>query len=78
MTNSLSDLLANKWEEPEEIKIIKDFVRKKFNAQAGVKLQDKTIAINVDNASLAGALRLNLNELKEKLNTDKKLVIKIS
>jgi hypothetical protein len=66
MTNSLADLLANKWEEPAEMSTIKDFVRKKYNAQ-----------VSAPNAALAGTLRMNISELQKTLNTEKRLVIRI-
>ena len=77
MTKSLRELLANKWDEPEEMKLIKDFVRQKFKAQVGVKLHEKTIVISTPNSALAGALRLEVHNLKNQLSTDKKLVIRI-
>ncbi len=77
MTNSISDIMANKWEEPPEIKIIKDYVRLKFQATVGVTLQDKQIIINAPGAALAGSLRMHIHELQKQLKTDKKLLIRI-
>ena len=77
MMKSLADLLANKWDEPAEIKTIKEFVRKKYNAQVSIKIQDKTIIISAPNAALAGTLRMDIHKLREELKTDKRLVIRI-
>jgi len=77
MMKSLADLMANKWDEPEEIKVIKDFVRKHYSAQVQIKIQDKSIVISAPNAALAGTLRMNISQLQKELKTDKKLVIRI-
>lgn len=77
MTKSLSDLLANKWNEPEDFKAIKDFVRKKYNSQVGIKQNDKSIIISAPSAALAGSLRMDINKLQQEVKSDKKLVIRI-
>lgn len=78
MSKSLEDILASKkYNLPEEMIVIKQFVREKFNADAGVKITSKALIIIVDNSALAGALRFALPELESKLSTSKKLVIRI-
>lgn len=77
MTKSIADIMANKWEEPPEIKTIKEYVRKNFKENVGVSIGQRQININVANSSLAGTLRMHIHELKELLDTDKKLVIRI-
>lgn len=77
MTKSLADIMSNKWEEPDEFKTIKDYVRKKYNSPVSLKQTDKSIVIHASSAALAGALRMDINKLKEVLKTDKKLVIRI-
>lgn len=77
MTKSLADILSNKWEEPPEIRTIKDYVRKKYDAQVGIKITDKTIVINAPSSALAATLRMNITSLNKLLKTDKKLVIRI-
>lgn len=77
MTKSLTDILAAKWDEPAEIGTIKDFVRSRYNAKVGIKMNNKSIIISAQSAALAGTLRLNMNELQQILKTDKKLIIRI-
>ncbi len=69
--------MSNKWEEPPEIKIIKDYVRLKFKATVGVTMKDKQIIINTPGAALAGSLRMHVHELQKQLKTDKQLLIRI-
>jgi len=77
MTNSLSDILANKWDEPPEIKVIKSYVERHFKATVGVTLHDKQIVISAPGAALAATLRMHLPDLQKELKTDKKLLIRI-
>jgi plasmid maintenance system antidote protein VapI len=78
MTDSIGDLLPkNKYEEPPEVRIIKDFVMEKFQQPIGVTVQSAQIIIHVKSAALAGALRVHLHELQELCQMDQKLVIRI-
>lgn len=74
--DSLNDILTkDRFTEPPEIQVIKDYVLKHLKADVNVKLQPKQIVIFVNNAALAGSLRMQLFELKQLLKTDKRLVI---
>ena len=64
--------------EPEEIRIIKNFVQDKFKSKSGVTVQDRQIIITVQGAALAGTLRMHLHELKKLCKTQKRLVIRIN
>ncbi len=78
MSDSLGDLLAKRqFEEPEEIKIIKEYIFAHFQADCHVILRDNQIVISVSNSSLAGALRMNLYELQGLVGLKKRLVIRI-
>ena len=77
MSKSIADIMANKWEEPPEIKAIKDYVRAKFDESVAVSLHNNQIIINAANASLAATLRMHIQELREITKTDKKLMIRI-
>ncbi|MBA3758786.1 hypothetical protein H0X10_04130 [Candidatus Saccharibacteria bacterium] len=78
MTDKLSDLMGNRdFGEPQEVRTIKEFVRKRFNADVSVAIQQRQIIISVAGASLAGALRMQLHELKKLCATEKRLIIRI-
>ncbi|HLC92045.1 MAG TPA: hypothetical protein VJC09_03250 [Candidatus Saccharimonadales bacterium] len=77
MTNSLGDILANKFDEPPEIAIIKSYVQRHFKTSVGVTLHDTQIVINAPGAALAATLRMQLPQLQKELKTDKKLLIRI-
>ncbi len=76
--DNLRDLLpSRKFNEPPEIKIIKKFVRDKFDEDVGIDVRPKQIIIAAPNAALAGALRMHLHELSDLCKTDKRLSIRI-
>ncbi len=77
MTKSLADIMAKKWEEPEEFKVIKDYVRKKYNSKVSLKQNEKSIIISAPSAALAGTLRMDINKIQKLTKSNKKLVIKI-
>lgn len=78
MTDSLADIFRQqRFEEPPEIVIIKDFIHEKFQSTASVTVRTNQIVIGVSSAALAGALRMYLHELQELCQTEKRLVIRI-
>lgn len=78
MSTPLGDVLRNRQvEEPAEVQVIKKFVQKQFGASCKVNIQQQQIIIQVQSASLAGALRIKLHELQKLCNTEKRLSIRI-
>lgn len=74
----LQDILARRRpEEPREIQLIKDFVRKKFDEVVGVRITEREIIISAHSASLASALRASTVEIQAICQTDKRLVFRI-
>lgn len=79
MTDAIGDLLPkDKYEEPPEVRVIKDFVMEKFQQPVSVTVQPTQITIQVKSAALAGALRVHLHEIAERCQTDNRLVIRIT
>jgi len=77
MTKSLADILANKWEEPPEIKIIKDYSKQYLDTAVSVELRQKQIVIAVPSAAMASELRMHLHKIKQLIDSDKRLLIRI-
>ena len=76
--DNLEELLKNKnFDEPYEIKIIKDFIKSNFDDDCLVKISKLKINIVVANSSLAGALKEKLVTLKNQLVTKKDISITI-
>lgn len=75
---SLQDILGNKdFDRPSEIDDIKSFIRKNFQSDVVVKINNNQITIVANSASLAGSLRSVLHKLKKELSIDKKIFIRI-
>lgn len=79
MSDSIADLLRHRdFKEPPEVRVIKQFIRERFDADASVTVQQRQIIIGVRGSSLAGALRMYLHQLQKLCATEKRLVIRIS
>lgn len=78
MTNSLGDILSNKnFDEPMEVQKIKQYVQRHFQSDVTVTLRETHIVIGVKNSALAGALRMQLHDIKQECQIDKRLIIRI-
>ncbi|MDB5164236.1 MAG: hypothetical protein JWS12_854 [Candidatus Saccharibacteria bacterium] len=78
MADSLHTLLQDKnWAEPAELKAIKDYIKTKFDADVTVGLQNKDIVIIASGGSLAGTLRLYIEDIRQAAHTTKKIIIRI-
>jgi len=78
MSDSLGDLLANRdFDEPPEIRGIKDYVRRYYDAEVRVTMQPHAIVVAARSAALIGSLRLNLPKLQNAAATDKRILLRI-
>ena len=78
MSNSLADLLSNKdFDEPSEMRAIKQFVMEKYQVDVEVQIREKELIVTTPSAALANTLRLKLPELRKAAATDKRIVLRI-
>lgn len=78
MTESIGDVLGGrKYDEPSEIKVIKNYVNTRFKIMPQVTVTQQQIVIGVKSSALAGALRPMLPQLQEACGTEKRLIIRI-
>ncbi len=76
---ALVDILGNRsFDEPPEVQRIKQYVLRHFQADVAVTVRPSQIVIGVRNSALAGALRMQMHNMKEECQIEKKLVIRIS
>ena len=75
---SLKDILSGKkLAKPDEIGVIKDYVRQKYKSNCSIKLQRGAIILSVPNAALAATIQLERQKLIAACNLgNKKLVIR--
>jgi hypothetical protein len=76
---NIGDLLGKRQmpKEPDEIRLIKTYVKTEFNTDVQVALKDDTIVITVASASLANMLRLRTMQLQAASKSRKRFVLRI-
>lgn len=76
--DNIGDLLARRDpDEPPEIRAIKDYVRRHYDAEVRVTVQPHAIVVAAHSAGLIGSLRLNLPKLQAAAATDKRILLRI-
>ena len=78
--DSLSDMLKNRSapREPEESRLLKQYVETRYHVLPQVILSDFHITLVVPNAALAGTLRLEMATMIRECKITKKLHIRIN
>jgi hypothetical protein len=76
--DGLGDILRHKkFDEPLEVRAIKEYVRRYYEAEVRVTMQQHAIVVQGRSAALIGSLRLNLPKLQEAAGTDKRILLRI-
>lgn len=76
--DDLHSILSRKdFDEPPEVRAIKDFVQRHYRAEVGVSVQTHMVIVTTKSAALAGTLRMNLPKLQEAAATDKRIMLRI-
>lgn len=79
MADKLENILKRRGSQnkPEEFAIIRKFVQDRFEVTPKLSVSKGTISIGVPNGAIASNLRHELYDLSQKLNTKKRLYIRI-
>jgi len=77
--DGLGDILRRKdFDEPEEVRAIKEYVRRYYDdAEVRVTMQTHAIIVAARSSALIGSLRLNLPKLQEAARTDKRIMLRV-
>ncbi len=76
--DGLGDILSRKdFGLPPEVCAIKDYVRRYYDTDVSVTMQQHAIVVAAHSAALIGTLRLNLPKLQAAANTDKRIILRI-
>jgi hypothetical protein len=77
--DGLSDILRRKdFDQPPEVRAIKDYVRRYYNeAEVRVTVQQHAIIVSARSAALIGSLRMNLPKLEAAASTDKRIMLRV-
>lgn len=76
--DGLADILSNKdFDIPPEAQAIKEYVRRHYDHEVTVTIQQRTILIAARSAALIGTLRLNAPAIQKFALTEKKLLFRV-
>jgi hypothetical protein len=76
--DGLGDILSRRnLDEPSEVRAIKDYVRRYYDTDVKVTMQQHAIVVSARSAALIGSIRLNLPKLQEASGTDKRILLRI-
>jgi len=76
--DGLGDILSRKdFEQPPEVRAIKEYVRRYYETEVKVTVQPHAIIVSARSAALIGSLRMNLPKLQDAAATDKRLILRI-
>jgi len=76
--DGLGDILSRKdFDVPPEVRAIKDYVRRYYDADVSVSMQAHAIVVSARSAALIGSLRMNLPKLESAAGTDKRIMLRI-
>ncbi|HEX5394787.1 MAG TPA: hypothetical protein VFW52_00265 [Candidatus Saccharimonadales bacterium] len=78
MTESVGQILGSKqFTPPDEVSLIKDYVKRRYKSGCSVKLQRGALVVSVPSSALAATLHLERQKLIKACNLgDKKLFIR--
>ena len=76
--DGLGNILKYKnFDEPPEVRAIKEYVRRYYEADVRVQVQQHAIVVSARSAGLIGSLRMNLPKLQAAAGTDKRILLRI-
>ena len=77
--DGIGDILSKKdFDVPPEVLAIKDYIRRHYDREVQVTVQQRSILISARSSAFIGTLRLNAPALQKAAATDKKLVFRTS
>ncbi len=76
--DNLADILRQRdFDEPPEVRAIKDYVRRHYDAEVKVTVQPHAIVVAARSAALIGSLRMNLPKLQKAASTEKRILLRV-
>ena len=76
--DGLGDILRRRdLDEPPEVRAIKEYVRRYYEAEVKVTMQQHAIVVSGRSAALIGSLRINLPKLQAASGTDKRILLRV-
>ena len=74
----IADILSQKdFDVPPEVEAIKTYIRRHYDAEVTVTVQQRGFVVTTRSSGLIGTLRLNLSKLQKAAGTDKPITLRI-
>ena len=74
----LSNILSRRnFDEPPEIRAIKEYVRRYYDTDVNVQMQAHNLVVSSRSAALIGSLRMNLPKLQTAAASEKRIILRI-
>ena len=74
----IADILRQKdFDVPPEVEAIKAYIRRHYDAEVSVTVQQRGFVVTTRSSGLIGTLRLNLPQLQKAANTNKPITLRI-
>ncbi len=73
----IGDIVRDKYQEPAEFTALQNYIFKKYGAKVHIATMGKSIVIHAPNSALAATLRLEIDALRQAVNTKKNLIIRV-
>jgi hypothetical protein len=75
--DSLQDIMGNKnFTPPDEINVIKDYIKRRYDSPSRIKVEKTAIIISVPSSALAATIYLERQTLIEHCNIKLRLVVR--
>jgi hypothetical protein len=75
--DSLQDILGQKnFTPPDEIAVIKDYIKRRYDSPSRVKIEKSAIIVSVPSSALAATIYLERQTLIEHCNLKQRLVVR--
>ena len=73
----MQDILADhRFETPDEIKALKDYLKTKYNVSGRIKVDENSVIVTVPSSALAATLQLERTAVATACGIKKRLVIR--
>ncbi len=73
----IGNIVRDNYQEPAEFTAIQDYVLQEYGTKVHIAARGKDIVIHAPNSALAATLRLEIDALRQAVNTKKKLIIRV-
>lgn len=76
--DSLQNILANqRFEAPDEIKALKNYLKAKYSSDGRIKVDERSVIVSVPSSALAATLQMEREKIARECGIKKRLIIRV-